>query len=58
VIDTDQVGQLYASFSPLQRLDDAARRAVLDELMRIAATQFGGRVERYVTSCLYTARRT
>jgi SAM-dependent methyltransferase len=58
VIDTAGVGRLYEGFSHIQRLDAAARTMLLDRLMHIAETQFNGRVERYVTSCLYTARRT
>lgn len=50
---TEQVGQLYEGFSPIQRLDADARKTLLDALMRIAETQFGGVVERNVTSCMY-----
>ncbi len=53
VLDTDQVGKLYAGFSHIQRLDDRSRATVLHDLMEIADTQFDGRVERNITSCLY-----
>ena len=56
-IDPAGVRALYAGFSHVQRLAADTRAALLDELVQIAETQFGGRVERYVTSCLYTARR-
>ena len=52
-LDTEQLGKLYESFSQIQRLDDVARARVLDELKRIAATEFNGVVQRNVTSCLY-----
>jgi SAM-dependent methyltransferase len=53
VLDTKQVGQLYEGFSHIQQLDAASRENVLARLMEIADTQFKGRVERNVTSCLY-----
>ena len=52
-ITTEQVGKLYEGFSQIQRLDHESRARILDELRRIADTQFGGVVERNVTSCLY-----
>lgn len=53
VLDTDQVGKLYEGFSSIQRLDAQSRSKVLNDLMEIADTQFDGRVERNVTTCLY-----
>jgi SAM-dependent methyltransferase len=56
-IDSNGVRALYASFSHIQRIDAGERIKILDALAHIADAQFGGNVERYVTSCLYTARR-
>jgi SAM-dependent methyltransferase len=53
VLDTERVGKLYEGFSPIQRLEARARAEILAELVAIADEQFGGRVERNITSCLY-----
>ena len=53
VLNTDEVGKLYESFSHIQRLDADARAKLLDELMTIADVQFNGKVVRNITSCLY-----
>ena len=53
VLNTDEVGKLYESFSHIQRLDGDTRARLLDELAAIADTQFNGEVVRNVTSCLY-----
>ncbi len=57
VLDTRGVGKLYEGFSQIQRLDADERESLLHALMRIADEQFGGRVERHVTSVLYLCRR-
>lgn len=57
VLDAAQVRTLYEGFSRIQRLPQARREALLDQLMDIAQTQFGGRVERHMTSPIYLARR-
>ena len=51
----DEVAQLYGTYSPIAARPD--RAAVLAELRRIAAEQFGGQVARNMTTCLYIARR-
>ncbi|HET6471515.1 MAG TPA: hypothetical protein VFG38_06710, partial [Pseudomonadales bacterium] len=51
------VGKLYEDFSHIQRMAAPARERLLWQLMKIAATQFGGRVERNVISPIYLARR-
>lgn len=56
-LDTAGVKALYATFSPVAILPQAARRELLDELGRIADTRFGGRVERPMLTPIYTARR-
>ena len=56
-LDPDGVRSLYESFSNIARLSDAQRCDVLDQLQAIAATRFGGRVERNVTSPLYLFQR-
>ena len=55
VLDTRGVGQLYEGFSHIQRLGEDERKALLERLMDIADREFGGRVERNVTSVLYLA---
>jgi hypothetical protein len=55
--DTAGIRALYASFSPILRLDDTRRTQILDEIARIAEQDFGGRVSRRLTTSLYTARR-
>ena len=57
VLDVPQVGRLYESFSHIQRLPQAQRLVLLQQLMDVARTQFGGRVERNMTSPIYLARR-
>lgn len=55
--DTAGIRGLYGTFSPILRLADARRVAILDEIARIAEEEFGGRVGRRLTTSLYTARR-
>jgi SAM-dependent methyltransferase len=55
--DTARLIGLYSTFSPIQALAPARRRAVLQEIARIADEQFCGRVERPFTTALYTAQR-
>jgi trans-aconitate methyltransferase len=57
VLDARGIGKLYEGFSHIQRLDTDARERLLDALMEIADREFGGRVERNVTSVLYLFRR-
>jgi len=56
-LDARGTGHLYEGFSAIQRLDTARRQALLRALIDIAERQFGGTVERNVTSVLYLARR-
>jgi SAM-dependent methyltransferase len=55
-LDGERTVRLYESFSNIARLPPERRAEVLGELRRIADTDFGGRVERPVTSCLYVLR--
>jgi SAM-dependent methyltransferase len=55
--DTAGIRALYGTFSPILRLDAAERTRILDEIARIANDDFGGRVERRLTTSLYTAQR-
>jgi SAM-dependent methyltransferase len=55
--DTEGIRALYGTFSPILRLEPARRKDILDEIARIAARQFGGRVSRTLTTSLYTARK-
>lgn len=55
--DSTGARHLYASFSPIRRLDPARREPLLDEVQRIAEQDFGGRVERTVTTSIFVARK-
>jgi SAM-dependent methyltransferase len=55
VLTSDQTVALYATYSNVTAMPDAARALV--DLHRIAETQFGGRVIRNMTTVLYLARR-
>lgn len=57
VLNTAQVGSLYATFSPISRLPEEQRKTILHQLMEIADKQFGGIVERKMVSPIYVARR-
>ena len=46
-----------STFSPIRSLDEKRREALLDEVARVAEHEFGGRVERTLTTSLYTARK-
>jgi SAM-dependent methyltransferase len=54
--DTNGIRGLYATFSPIARLEEPRRTEILDEIARIAREDFGGRVERTLLTSLYTAR--
>jgi SAM-dependent methyltransferase len=55
--DTEGIRALYGTFSPILRLEPARRKEILDEIARIAAQQFGGRVNRTLRTSLYTAQK-
>jgi hypothetical protein len=55
--DTAQLRDLYATFSPILRLDPPQRQRLLEALGRVADDQFGGRVERPMLTPVYLARR-
>ena len=55
--DASGIRALYGSFSPILRLADDDRTRFLDEIALIAERDFGGRVERELTTSLYTARK-
>lgn len=55
--DTTGIRDLYATFSPIARLDDERRATILGEIARIAEQNFGGHVERTLRTSIYTARR-
>lgn len=48
---------LYATFSPIARLEDHRREAILDDVARVAQLEFAGRVRRPLLTSLFTARR-
>jgi SAM-dependent methyltransferase len=55
--DSAGIRALYGTFSPISRLDESRRTAILDGVERIAEQDFGGRVERRLLTVLYTARK-
>jgi hypothetical protein len=55
--NAEGIRALYGTFSPIARLDDARKTAILDGVARIAEVDFGGRVDRTLRTSLYTARR-
>jgi SAM-dependent methyltransferase len=55
--DTAGIRALYATFSPIARLDDTTRTQILDGIARIAEQDFAGHVDRTLITSLYTARR-
>jgi SAM-dependent methyltransferase len=55
--DSAGIRALFASFSPIIRLDEATRADVLDTVEAVAERDFGGSVELPVLTSLYTARR-
>ena len=55
--DTKGIRALYGTFSPIARLDEARKTEILDGVAQIAERDFEGRVERTLTTSLYTARR-
>jgi SAM-dependent methyltransferase len=57
VWDAAGLRALYASFSPILRLDDATRAAVLDTVEEVAVRELDGHTQLLVLTSLYTARR-
>ncbi len=57
VLNTAQVGALYATFSSISRLPEEQRKTILHQLMEVAESHFGGTVERNMVSNVYVARR-
>lgn len=56
-LNTTQLRGLYATFSPIQRQDVESRQRILDAVTAIAENQFGGIVEKPMTTAIYLARR-
>jgi len=56
-LDAVGVRNLYATYSNVTALAATERTELLDALARIAAQQFGGRIDRKMTTEIYTARR-
>jgi hypothetical protein len=57
VLDSARVTQLYATFSPISRLDFEQRTRLLEDIRQVAEKQFGGKVELNITTPIYTAQR-
>jgi SAM-dependent methyltransferase len=56
-LDTAQLRGLYATFSTLTALPPDDQQKLLDELVQLAQSRFGGSVERRFVTAVYTARR-
>jgi SAM-dependent methyltransferase len=56
-LDAPGVRSLYASYSNVAALSPAEQTKLLDALADIASRQFANRVERNMTTAIYTARR-
>jgi SAM-dependent methyltransferase len=57
VWDAARIRALFATFSPIIRLDEETRIAVLEAVEQVADRDFAGRVELPVLTSLFTARR-
>ena len=55
-LGSSQTRRLYGTYSNIARLPTARREAILDGIERVAAVEFGGRVERQMVTPIYTAR--
>ena len=55
--DAKGIREIFSTFSPFLVIDDELRTTKLDELERIARTEFGGKVEKPIVTALYTARK-
>jgi len=55
--DTAGIRALFATFSPIARLDEPRRREVLDNVARVASDEFGGHVNKPLLTSLYVARK-
>jgi hypothetical protein len=54
--NTVGIRALFATFSPIARLEEPRRVAVLDAVAKVAADEFGGYVTKPLLTSLYTAR--
>lgn len=55
--DSSGIRDLYATFGRVMALADRERELLLDAIAESAGTDFGGEVERRMTTVIYTARR-
>ena len=55
--DAKGIREIFSTFSPFLVVDDEQRTKMLDELERIARTEFGDRVEKPIVTTVYTARK-
>jgi SAM-dependent methyltransferase len=55
--DAKGIRDIFSTFSPFLVVDDERRTEKLDELERIARTEFGDRVVKPIVTALYTARK-
>jgi SAM-dependent methyltransferase len=55
--DAKSIRAVFSTFSPFLYVDERKRTELLDELERIARTEFDDRVEKPILTSLYTARK-
>jgi SAM-dependent methyltransferase len=55
--DARSIREIFSTFSPFLIVDEERRTTTLDELERIARSEFGDRVEKPIVTALYTARK-
>jgi SAM-dependent methyltransferase len=55
--DAEGIRAIFSTFSPFLIVDEERRTRTLDELERIARSEFGDRVEKPIVTALYTARK-
>ena len=54
---SQEIRNLYGSFSSITILPEGPRERLLDELVQVAEEEFGGEVERPLVTAVYTAQR-
>ena len=57
MFDARSIREIFSTFSPFLIVDEERRTTKLDELERIARSEFGDRVEKPIVTALYTARK-
>ena len=56
-LTAEKLRGLYATFSPIQKIEPGKRQWFLDQLMQVVDNQFGGLVQKKMITAIYIARR-